>query len=142
MDNKIFNVNGRSQEMLRRTLNLLFENQGFDTDGGKQPFKPRTVDGWYVDRNKGIVLVWLCDNLKHQQLPVPLSADAITPIIWAWLHSEDAKKINLEEWDSDIDDTDVSTDLGWRVYLEDWGRIGSDDYSICAIKPCYLWYGK
>jgi len=72
---------------------------------------------------------------------MPLSIDTACEIVYQWLKSDEAKTITLTGWDENADH-DGSNALGWRVYVEDWGHIGSDWGAYCAIKPAYMWYGK
>jgi hypothetical protein len=141
MDNKQFNVNGKTKEHLKLAVNLLLYN------------KEGKADGWYVNPDKGLVITWSVHrNYKAKPFtdsmgkPKQINADELTDILWDWLHSEEAKTIKLIGWDANASH-DGSNELGWRLYTEDWGHInegehGTDHYSIGALTPSYLWYGK
>lgn len=131
MGNKIFNVNGRGIEKLEKTLELCFLQNSDNT----------TAKSWYVDEEKGLILQWSDSVVKGTSLLAPMNANLITPMIFKWINSEEAKKIKLEGWDCDHDH-DGHNSLGWRVYVEDWGHIKSDWGAICAITPAYMWHGK
>lgn len=139
MDNRQFNVNGKGKEMLQATLQLAFAQEGSRT----------TAKGYVIDPKKGMILLWH-NETPGIPFPSPLNADSVTNIVWDWLQTE--PEIEHEShWDQDYDDGDVSTDLGWRVYCEDWGHVcigpsynhaAASHYAIVAIKPAYMWYGK
>lgn len=145
MDNRIFNVNGRTKEQLSLAVNLLLTNEY----GEKE-----TAYGWYLTNQKGIVLTWH-ENGGHKTCkpftdymgnPKEVNAEELTEILWKWLQSEEAQKIECVGWDADADH-DGSNERGWRLFTEAWGHVedktGSiDHYSIAAFKPAYLWYGK
>lgn len=140
MDNKIFNVNGRTKEQLRKALDLLLTDEWENRPRKKVP-------GWYVDPKKGLVLVWhLEKDGASTGFPAALSCNMLAEIMWEWLQSDEAKAIPHEGWDLDADH-DGSNEQGWRLYTEDWGCVTNangfmDTYSIAAFKPAYLWYGK
>lgn len=139
MDNKIFNVNGRTKLQLEKTLELLLLDE-YE--------KQRKVKGWYFDPEKGFVLLWHTEK-GGSEFPVPLYYDSVADLVWQWLQdSEDALKMRtgkFEDWDNKLDH-DGSNELGWRVYVEDWGHIYQgltlNNYTLGAIRPVYLWYGK
>jgi hypothetical protein len=135
MDNKIFNVNGRSREQLKKTLELALTKE----DGSL-----RTVEGWEYKKDKGLILLWHADtkyNNNAQKFPVPVDLETITNIAAAWLKTDEAKAVPMEGWDHDASH-DGDNELGFRVYCEDWGHVGSNHYAIVAVKPAYCWYGK
>lgn len=135
MDNKLFDVNGRTPEQLENTLKLLLDNEYGET---------RKVEGWLFDKEKGFVLYWHTEKRGHK-FPVPIGYKALAQIVYEWLQSEEAGTVTLGEWEDDCDH-DGSNELGFRVYLDEWGHIninGSlDHYTLGAIKPVYCWYGK
>jgi hypothetical protein len=132
MDNAVFNVNGRGEEMLLNTLELAFLQREY-----------RTCNGWKITK-KGFILSWcLPSNSAFTPFPgnVEFTPKEVLPLILKWLQSDTLEEIEMNGWDANIDQ-DGHNSLGWRVYSEDWGHV--DDYweAICAIKPAYLWYGK
>ncbi len=138
MDNKIFDVNGRSKNQLIETLKLLLLDE-YE--------KYRKVDGWSFSKEKGFILYWHCkEGGKANKFPVPLSPEALGEIIWEWLQTPEARSVELGDWEGDID-TDGSTERGFRVYTESWGHIKEsehtiDHYTLGAVKSVYCWYGK
>ncbi len=137
MDNRIFNVNGRSKEQLKLAIDLLLldEYNGF-----------QKVKGWYYDVNKSFVLTWHVHNKStaftdRLGKPSEIKSNELTEILWDWLDSDEAKDVIHTSWDCDVDH-DGDNDLGWRLYTEDWGKVNNDSYSIAAFKPAWLWYGK
>jgi hypothetical protein len=142
-DNKIFNVNGRTREQLALAIKLLLLTEYN---------RSTKVEGWYVDPKKGLVLMWHCDGKNGTAFtnkmgqPEPISEEDLVEVVHKWLGTNEALLIPHENWDYDAKH-DGSNELGWRLYTEDWGHIGksgggTDHYSIAAIKPAYLWYGK
>lgn len=139
MDNRVFNVNGKGKEMLQATLQLAFAQEGSKT----------TAKAYYIDPKKGMLLLW-SNEPPGVPFPAPLNADATTNVVWEWLQTN--PEIEHEShWDQDYNDSDVDTDLGWRVYCEDWGHVtigpshsslAVGRYAIVAVKPAYMWYGK
>jgi len=139
MDNRVFDINGEGQETLGRVLQLAFEQKGSNTK----------AKYFVVDKKKGLILLWyVADSQKDKvtKFLTPLSAKAATPMVIEWLNSDEAKTIELGDWDEDADH-DGSNGAGWRVFCERWGHItGEDgldyDGSIVAITPAYMWHGK
>ena len=148
MDNRFLNINGRTKEQLALGVKFMMLDEY-----GRQ----RKISGWYVNPSKGFVMTWL---VKEDYIAKPftnrlgiqcdISGEELVDILWDWLHSEEAKKIHLEDFEENILDFDGSTHLGWRLYVDHWGKVAKgidensslDDYSVCAFKPMYCWYGK
>jgi hypothetical protein len=130
MDNRIFNVNGTGLDALTKVLDLAFLQSGFNA-----------AKCWRFIPEKGFVLFWT-DSNGAQKLPAPMGAAELAPMIHRWLESEDSTSMKCEGWDKRYDGGDVDTDLGWRVYVEDWGHIAGEWAAICAVRPAYMWYGK
>lgn len=130
MDNKVFNVNGRSKLQLQATLKLAMLDE-YD--------KERKAKSWKFDPNKGLILQW--SNENGTSFPIELSSVMLTEIVWEWLQSKEAKSMLFEGWDANADH-DGDNELGFRVYCEDWGHVGGDYSAIIAIRPSYCWYGK
>ena len=144
MDNKIFNVNGKTKEQLKLALDLLI----LDEYG-----KIRKIKGWYINPKRGFVLTWFNSKgttpfTNRIGLPEEISTTELIDILWNWLDSDAAKEIPLEEWEEKMEDSDVGIGNGWRLYTNEWGHVNNPDghtidhYSIGAIKKVYLWYGK
>lgn len=148
MDNKIFNVNGRTIEQLKLAVQLLL----LDEYNKKQKVK-----GWYFSKKKVLILTWSSDETRvtpftnRMGQPEEINEDELTDQLWVWLSSDQAKEVEDNEdnrWDYYFNDSDVSMKDGWRLYTEDWGHIKEenghtiDHYSIAAFKKVSLWYGK
>lgn len=131
MDNRIFNVNGQGRDMLKKTLELAFLQQGDNT----------TCKGWRQTKDHGLILLWSDSREKANPLPAPMTADECVPMIEKWLETDFAKSVSLSRFCEDSDH-DGSNSEGWQVYCEDWGHVDHDCYAICAIKPAFMWHGK
>jgi hypothetical protein len=147
MDNKIFNVNGKTKNQLKLALKLLLSSEYNDGEDQK-------VQGWYYRKDKGFIITWHCEEsnkdckkfVDRLGKPNPPSTEELADILWDWLKTDEAKSTELGRWEND-EDHDGSNSIGWRLYTEQWGCIENvhgtiDHYSIAAIKPVYLWYGK
>lgn len=143
MDNRFFNVNGKTKEQLKLALELLLFNEYGEKD---------KVAGWYFSKQKGFVLTWANPD-KHKSSPFTnrlgqpeeIDVNELLELLWKWKDTEQASTVELEDFEDDADH-EGSNDKGWRLYTEKWGHIeeGSsiDHYSIAAFKPVWLWYGK
>lgn len=130
MDNRVFNVNGRSKEQFKATMKLAFLNEYGDM---------QTAKAWEFIPKKGLVFYWT--DSKGDKFPVPVSVEGASEIAWEWLQSDQAKEMEFASWDHDADH-DGSNDLGFRVYCEDWGHVAGRWEAIVAVRPAYCWYGK
>ena len=132
MDNRIFNVNGKTDEQLLGALKLVFTQKG----------KGTTCKGTLFSKTKGLLLLWWYDKDDlGNSLPAELEAEEIFPIVKSWLKSKQASEVECNGWDANSQH-DGSNSIGWRVYCEDWGHVDGISYTICAVKPAYMWYGK
>lgn len=129
-DNRLFNVNGKSDAMLLRALELVFEQEGC-----------KDSKSWMVTPTHGLILFWWRNEGKDTPFPAPMTASECLPFISSWLRSGEAKIVERKGWDAEID-MDGSIGQGWRVYCEDWGHVADHSSAICAIRPVCLWYGK
>ncbi len=145
MDNRQFNINGRTKKQLETAIKALLTSE---TE------KEKTVSGWYFSKSKGLVLTWMVGQYgsvpftDRMGVPKEIDSTELVNVLWKWLDSEEAEKVELYDWDANTDH-DGHNEKGWRLYVEDWGQIGLDEsdhasnpYSIAAFKPAYLWYGK
>ena len=131
-DNKQFNVNGDSEEMLGRALALAFEQSGIGTTKAR---------AWKLDEEHGLILVRTLIT-KGTPFPCPMDAKAVLPTVMSFLQEQNENPtVECKDWDANADH-DGSNSLGWRVYCGDWGHVGESRYAICAVKPAYLWHGK
>lgn len=134
MDNRIFNVNGETRESLKKTLDLAFTQGSYEG-------KYRGPEAWIYDPKYGLVLLWSSSQRDSNKFPSRLNLDALVDVVWQWLKSEEAKAVPCEGWDEDASHDGHNT-LGWRVYCGDWGHVGDYHYTVCAVKPAYMWHGK
>lgn len=82
----------------------------------------------------------LLDKEIKRRVGVPF--ELLEHVLWNWFRNFDEyDKLSLGDWDYNCDH-DGSNHKGFRIYNEDWGRVDDDSYSIAAIKPIYIWYGK
>lgn len=100
MDNRVFNVNGRGDDLLLNTLRLVFSQRG------------STARSWDVT-SKGFILFW---SKEKNSFPIEMDANEVFPIIKKWLESKEAEKIELKGRDMNVK-LDGSTARGWRVFL-------------------------
>lgn len=130
-DNRIFNVNGQTQEQLLLALKLAIQQK--DAAGGK-------IAAYEVTHKHGMVLYWHPGTTRDEVgLPVLLTPEEMLPMIWAWLQGASGVTV-CEGWDK-YGTHDGDNLLGWRVFVEDWGKVDGYD-CICAVKPAFLWRGK
>ena len=130
-DNRIFNVNGTGDEMLGKTLQLAFLQESANC----------TCKGWQQTKEHGLILCWTPNDAQINALPCALTAEQCIPFVTNWLDTDFAKEVELGPWCSDIDQ-DGENIKGWQVYVEDWGHVGDQHYSVCAIRPALIWCGK
>ena len=130
MDNIVFNVNGRSEEMLLKAIELAFLQREY-----------KTCVGWKISK-KGFILSW---SLSDKSTPFPgnveFTPEEVLPMVTKWLKTVNLDEVEMEGWDGDCDH-DGHNSRGWRVYSEDWGHVDGSWSAICAIKPAFMWYGK
>lgn len=125
----IFNVKGETLEQLQTTLELAFSVFGHN------------AEAWKIDKNKGLVLYWTEGDEGVNRFPFSMNEKNIFPIVAGFLASQESEVIELGENDADDLYSDGS-DLGWRVYSENWGHIGDSDYAFLAITPSYHCWSK
>jgi hypothetical protein len=145
MDNKIFNVNGRTKTQLAVAVGLLLLTEYDDT---------QKVRGWYFNKKKGLVLTWYVGKdyratpfTNRMGQPSDIDTQELVDLLWKWLKSPEAQEVEAAQWEGSLHDSDVSEENGWRLYSDEWGHVGEtehtiDHYSIAAFKPMKLWYGK
>lgn len=130
MDNRIFNVNGSGKEMLAAALDLAFKQDSYS----------KTCSAFSETKDSGLILLW-CKGQGQNDLPADLDSAACVDFVLKWLVSDFAKEVKLSKWCENHDHDGHNSD-GWQVYCEDWGHVGGNHYSICAIKPAFMWHGK
>lgn len=118
MDN--FHIDVTSEDNLGEVLKLAFLNKRFAT-------------GFNKDK-KQFVLFWT-DDERSAPLPIPLTAEEITPIIQKWLDVQ--ADYGLEP------DIDGSCGKGFRVSCDDWGHIEPFGWAaFVKIEPAWAMHGK
>lgn len=131
-DNLRFDMNGPADDppLLLAALKLVAMQRG-----SSAPFS-----GWSFDPHAGFVIHW---HLGPGINPFPeqLTAEGLAPLVTAWLSTPDARGMDCEERDSDIDH-DGHNDMGWRLYAGDYSPVGRIHSALCAIRRVFVWYGK
>lgn len=132
-DNRLLSINGQSDDQLKLALQVAFMDQ----------YGSNTCKGWEFNPEKGLVLYqYYSDSRKDvNKFPAPMTHEDVFPIVKNWLKSDDAKKVPCGQWEDDLDH-DGSNITGFHVYVEDWGHVGGQWGTLCAIKRVYLWLGK
>lgn len=129
MDNVAFDVRGETITQLTAAINLYLSVAGW-----------KGISGWKFLPEKGLVFYW-SDSEGVNPFPCRVDASTVASMFFNWRDSDQAKKMKLTGTDEDADH-DGSNKFGWRMYVENWGRIDGETYSMFAITPSYLWYGK
>jgi len=138
MDNRILNINGTGDELLRGAIQLAYWQDGL------LGTRETLATNWHVDEKYGFVaFAYAPYNFKDAaKFPVGLDSNGLFETVVRWLRSTESEEIACEGWDRNYVG-DASTERGWRVYVGDWGHVGRYNSGvICAIKPAYMWYGK
>lgn len=133
MDNRIFRVNGTTKEQLTLALQLAFSQCGYG----------KTVQANGFQLTEHGLLLSSYDINSITKFPTRLESHECVDLVWKWLQSEDtiSKFTKYPPFCENLDH-DGDNELGWIVYVEDWGKVGNVDGPICAIHPAYMWYGK
>lgn len=153
MDNREFNIKGKTKKQLALALNCLLATEYDDSE---------TVVAWYINQKKGFVL---CSYKKEYSTAFtnrlgqnhPITEAELVDVLWDWLNGLKKEEImgftnpngeeDEESGDHYFTNSDVSMDLGWRLYNEAWGHIKNGEHTIdhstiAAFKPSWCWYGK
>ena len=130
MDNRLLNINGSGEELLLKAIEIACLQKGYE----------QTIDTYKIHPKKGLILLFYSED-KSRKLPGPMTAKEILPIVQAYLRSDAAKEVELGDFEDDKDHDGHNT-VGWRVYTDDWGHVGGEHATICAIKRVCLWMGK
>lgn len=144
MDNRILNINGALHEgfperdltLLRKALELAFIQDNY------LELSETRCNHFAKTKKSGLILMrYNNERLGSKELPCPLDIDGTFQLVLNYLKSEEAKTIETNGWDRDADH-DGDNGPGWRLFVEDWGHVEGFNGVICAIKPCFMWYGK
>src|SRR5574343_211823 len=120
-NNQIFNVNGRGLEMLTKAIELACCRGSSESNfyGNMIDHGSEKIIGSLYDPKCGLIWLW-AEADGSVKYPAPLTARQAAEISFAWLKTDDAKKMECNGWDANADH-DGNNTLGWRVYCEDWG---------------------
>lgn len=84
-----------------------------------------------------MVFYWSMPEASQNAHSLPFAIDAAmaTDLAIGWIEK-------TAEYPIDDMDCDGSTDKGWRVWNEKWGRVNGSHYGVFAISPEWVYYGK
>lgn len=126
-DNQHIDISGEGLDALRAALRI-FLPTNTDTD---------TIEGFMVDPEFGLILFWTNPTAivcpQFAKFPVPLTAEDLAPIIFAWLASADYGK---------QPDHDGDNYKGWRLYNDHWAQVANRWEAKLAVKPMWMMAGK
>lgn len=122
MDNFRIDVTADGEGMLRKAMEIAFSRH-------------RKAVAYLVSDEKGLVFFWSADGSDPRvtRLPFTLDAEGASDFARRWLAEADYGKEPGH---------DGSNKRGFRVYNEDWTRVGGWTYSFVAVQPAWAWYGK
>lgn len=110
------NIKADSDFAICKILELIFEEQH------------TTAKTFKIDSEKGLIFYWVDKREGYDQLPIPMRAEELKPIILKWLKTVEYPKQGTG---------DGSYKKGWRLY----NKV-DDFYAIFAIKPEWTYYSK
>jgi hypothetical protein len=90
---------------------------------------------YIIDPKKGLIFCWTDTDSAHALVQFPFKMDAKGAADFAerWLAEQEYGR---------EPDHDGSNGKGWRIYNDQWSRVDGYTYSICAVQPCWMMYGK
>ena len=130
-DNRQFNINGLGRPFLGAVLRLAFHHAS-----------QKISASYIISPIKGFILCEYDESERTKgasRWPVPVTYREALPVVWKWLQ-EESEEVPCEGLDANAEH-DGSNDFGWRVYVEDWGKVNGVP-AVAAIRPSYLWCGK
>lgn len=100
--------------------------------------------GYRLDDKKGIVLYWADSAcVGYQKFMSDSKPDAIVDQVYQAVSTIQVEIENDVHWDREIlDDGDIDSSRGWRLYTEQWGQIDDEWQACLAVTPSYLWTSK
>lgn len=123
MDN--FHIDITSEGDLRSAMELAFRQPVF------------RAEGYLIDPDRGLIFFWggFNNHPPDGLIRLPFKLDAIGAADFAerWLAEQDY---------GEQPDHDGDNGRGWRLYNDEWGRVGGLTYSFIAVKPEWAMYGK
>lgn len=123
MDNRLISIQSEGRKAFDLAFELFLNNE--------------TATHYLDDPKKGLILFWGADvSHTYVKFPIPLNAKQAADLAWAWLSSK--KDDEYLDWC----DHDGSDGHGFKVYNEEWNKVGGMSYSILAVQPVWAWYGK
>lgn len=121
MDNFHIDITAQGYDPLWRALELAFRG--------------KSAKAYAIIAGKGLVFFSHSyeDVPGAVELPFKLDSPGAADFAKRWLAEADYGPTPTH---------DGSNGKGWRVYVDDWGRIGGWWGSLCAVLPQWAWYGK
>lgn len=126
MDNRLITIKSEGRKAFDLAFDLFFLSN----------LMPIKATHYVEDSQKGLIFFSYWDDSNLIKLPVPLDAKQSAELAWAWLQAQPDSAYD------DYLDHDGSNHKGFKVYNEEWNRIGGYRSSILAVKPIWAWYGK
>jgi hypothetical protein len=149
MDNMLFDIRGD-----QRQFKAAMEYLKTIAPGGKP-------DRYAIVPKKGLVLFWHDEGPKvtltwpdigdpnwnpetNYSVEVEVKKFEIPweKFVEAWVFSTNPNDYELDDWEKDLEDSDVSTHNAFRITCERWGHVGGNHYAFALVKPIFGWYGK
>ena len=93
------------------------------------------AEGYLIHPEKGLVFFWYLGETVEGLVKLPFKMDHVGAADFArrWLDEQDYGR---------EPDHDGDNGRGWRLYNEEWGRVGSWTGAFIAVKPAWAMYGK
>lgn len=127
MDNRLIVVQSEGRKAFDLAFELFFTSI-YDSLKVK-------VTHYIDDPEKGLIFYENIAPGHAVKLPVPLGPKQAADLAWTWLESKTDKEY------FDYLDHDGSNGKGFKVYNEDWNRVGGFG-GLLAVQPVWAWYGK
>ncbi len=78
-------------------------------------------------------------NVKCEKLP-PIRVE---DFVESWLKDAKPQDFITDDYEDEAyPSSDVMNEVGFRLYVEEWGNVAGCFDAIVAIKPICCWYGK
>lgn len=122
MDNKQFDIVGRSDRQLELAIEIAFTDE----------YSLNSAIGYEI--KDGRFILYSAAHKDMIKTPFPMNFKFAISMIKEWL--------KITEPRTKEPNTDGSTALGFRVYCESWGHVDGKWEAFAAIEPIWLVYGK